>query len=433
LNECAINIEANPAFGKKQLYGMANRSQFIQKLQDIVKGNEGSAWHNDGNSFYIHDPRKFAKDVLPRHFRSGNYASFVRQLHLYGFRKIAYQNLTNHIHEESFQHPLFKRDHPELALVIVRRTNGVPINTAPVPVSVPVPARTKTGKRKAPHTETDGKRHKGFDDAFTLLLRSRADMVSETDELRKQNAKLKQQAKKKNVWIARTKELRGQNADLKQKHQRYKNDRVKMFGQFEKKRVEANQKISASENIAHNYLLANKRLKEAHRHICIRLTEANAVIHDHVAEQGALQKNLDDANATIQDNLSKQNVLQTQCRETNVLVSVLHTRLKNAKTTNNASLEKANAAVSVLQTRLNNVQTNLGEANAAVSLLRTKLSQVQTLSCRSNRKKTRSLRRRSRTLKAPAWSTENSLVALSIQHEPVDKGSEAEINNVSDN
>lgn len=94
------------------------RSQFIQKLLTIVKAQEGIVWNDAGDNIVIQDPKSFSKEVLPRYFRSGNYASFVRQLHFYGFHKVDKT-------QDIFKHVKFRRDHPELARDIVRRTNGV--------------------------------------------------------------------------------------------------------------------------------------------------------------------------------------------------------------------------------------------------------------------------------------------------------------------
>ncbi|GAX80596.1 hypothetical protein CEUSTIGMA_g8032.t1 [Chlamydomonas eustigma] len=74
---------------------MANHSEasppFLTKTYDLVDDPENSAivsWNAHGNSFIVHKPPEFARDLLPRFFKHNNFSSFVRQLNTYGFRKV---------------------------------------------------------------------------------------------------------------------------------------------------------------------------------------------------------------------------------------------------------------------------------------------------------------------------------------------------------
>ena len=55
-------------------------------LQDPTSGLE---WNEAGDAICVRDPDDFAKNTLPLHFKHSNFASFVRQLHMYGFSKSA--------------------------------------------------------------------------------------------------------------------------------------------------------------------------------------------------------------------------------------------------------------------------------------------------------------------------------------------------------
>ncbi|KAL7268373.1 kinase-regulated stress-responsive transcription factor skn7 [Rhizina undulata] len=50
--------------------------------KDIVR------WSETGDSFIVVDTNDFTKNILPRHFKHSNFASFVRQLNKYDFHKI---------------------------------------------------------------------------------------------------------------------------------------------------------------------------------------------------------------------------------------------------------------------------------------------------------------------------------------------------------
>lgn len=53
-----------------------------QDLSDVI------SWLPHGRAFKVHKPKKFADTVLPRFFHQNKYASFQRQLNLYGFSRI---------------------------------------------------------------------------------------------------------------------------------------------------------------------------------------------------------------------------------------------------------------------------------------------------------------------------------------------------------
>ena len=54
---------------------------------DDGKNTDLIRWSDRGDSFVVLDEDEFAKTLIPELFKHNNYASFVRQLNMYGFHK----------------------------------------------------------------------------------------------------------------------------------------------------------------------------------------------------------------------------------------------------------------------------------------------------------------------------------------------------------
>lgn len=99
---------------------------FILKLWKMINDSDCDdliSWSDNGQSFIIMDPPKFSQE-LSKYFKHNNLSSFIRQLNMYGFRKVAtIENSGLHPGTDDlhFYHPDFVKDKPERLEAIKRK------------------------------------------------------------------------------------------------------------------------------------------------------------------------------------------------------------------------------------------------------------------------------------------------------------------------
>lgn len=91
-------------------------NDFVKKLFQMlqeVNYKDVVTWTTNGDSFVVLNTNEFTKEILPRHFKHSNFASFVRQLNKYDFHKVKIPNeeKQNYKYGEDaweFKHPDFR-------------------------------------------------------------------------------------------------------------------------------------------------------------------------------------------------------------------------------------------------------------------------------------------------------------------------------------
>ncbi|XP_030065642.1 heat shock factor protein 3 [Microcaecilia unicolor] len=105
---------------------------FLTKLWTLVEdpsNDDVICWSWNGQNFSILDEQRFAKEIIPKYFKHNNISSFIRQLNMYGFRKVV--SLENGLIKPEkgsaleFQHPFFKQGKAELLENIKRKVSVV--------------------------------------------------------------------------------------------------------------------------------------------------------------------------------------------------------------------------------------------------------------------------------------------------------------------
>lgn len=114
-------------------HGLSNVPAFLTKLWTLVEDpqtDELIRWSPSGTSFHVFDQGRFSKEVLPKFFKHNNMASFIRQLNMYGFRKVVHLEQGGLVKPErddtEFQHPFFIRGQEFLLENIKRKVTAVP-------------------------------------------------------------------------------------------------------------------------------------------------------------------------------------------------------------------------------------------------------------------------------------------------------------------
>ncbi|SPO03849.1 related to heat shock transcription factor [Cephalotrichum gorgonifer] len=124
LEQLALKAKREAEAKRKQI------PPFVQKLSSFL--NEGKnqdliRWSEKGDSFIVVDEEEFAKKLIPELFKHNNYASFVRQLNMYGFHKrVGLSDNSMRASERKnkspseYSNPYFRRGHPNLLWLITK-------------------------------------------------------------------------------------------------------------------------------------------------------------------------------------------------------------------------------------------------------------------------------------------------------------------------
>src|SRR5258706_14708640 len=103
----------------------------VNSFLDESKNTDLIRWSNRGDSFVVLDEDEFAKTLIPELFKHNNYASFVRQLNMYGFHKrVGLSDNSMKASERKnkspseYYNPYFKQGHPNLLWLINKPKSG---------------------------------------------------------------------------------------------------------------------------------------------------------------------------------------------------------------------------------------------------------------------------------------------------------------------
>lgn len=116
---------------KKESSTPKTRPVFVMKIWSMVNdpnNHDYIRWNDDGKTFQVFHREEFMKNILPRYFKHNNFASFVRQLNMYGWHKV--QDISNGTLSKDdenngeevlqFENPNFQRDREDLLNNIIR-------------------------------------------------------------------------------------------------------------------------------------------------------------------------------------------------------------------------------------------------------------------------------------------------------------------------
>lgn len=138
----SASIQASSSSGgqgqrkKKEPTGPKTRPAFVMKIWSMVNdpaNHDYIRWNDDGKTFQVFQREDFMKIILPKYFKHNNFASFVRQLNMYGWHKV--QDINNGTLNQScdkngldeiwqFENPNFIRDREDLLDKIVRNKSN---------------------------------------------------------------------------------------------------------------------------------------------------------------------------------------------------------------------------------------------------------------------------------------------------------------------
>ncbi|KAL8689068.1 MAG: hypothetical protein Q9218_005176 [Villophora microphyllina] len=129
LDQKALAAQKDAQVKRKQI------PPFIQKLSSFLDESRNTdliRWSDSGDSFIVLDEEEFARTLIPELFKHKNYASFVRQLNMYGFhKKVGLSDNSMRASERKnkspseYYNPYFKRGRSNL-LWLIHKPKNVP-------------------------------------------------------------------------------------------------------------------------------------------------------------------------------------------------------------------------------------------------------------------------------------------------------------------
>ncbi|XP_061667918.1 heat shock factor protein 2 [Syngnathoides biaculeatus] len=173
----------------------SNVPAFLTKLWTLVEDaetNELICWSQEGNSFLVLDEQRFAKEMLPKFFKHNNMASFIRQLNMYGFRKVMHldQGIVKQERDGpvEFQHPYFKHGQDDLLENIKRKVS----NTRPEENKI----RQEDLSKILASVQSVHSKQENIEVTLTTLKRENEALWTEISDLRQKHAHQQQLIKK---------------------------------------------------------------------------------------------------------------------------------------------------------------------------------------------------------------------------------------------
>ncbi|CEG46219.1 hsf-type dna [Plasmopara halstedii] len=127
---------------------------FLEKTYELLERcpSDVASWTIKGDSFVVKQPAVFAEHVIPTYFKHRKFSSFVRQLNLYGFRKVRatsasalIDDIETGVEEDAspkdwweFRHERFVRGRRDLLCEIRRRSPSDTRVSTPLGIGIPV-------------------------------------------------------------------------------------------------------------------------------------------------------------------------------------------------------------------------------------------------------------------------------------------------------
>lgn len=112
------------------------RPAFVNKVWSMLNDQSNVNlihWSADGKSFIVENREEFVHEILPKYFKHSNFASFVRQLNMYGWHKVqdvksgSIQNSSDD--KGQFENEFFIRGREDLLEKIVRQKSSGAANS----------------------------------------------------------------------------------------------------------------------------------------------------------------------------------------------------------------------------------------------------------------------------------------------------------------